>query len=131
MMRPIGSAAGVVMQPAKWIFRIAGTYGVIVLVPLYFLEGTFSDSLHPEFYYGFLGVGLAWQVLFFILAADPVRYRPMMIPAILEKVSYGVATFWLFFAGRAASSILLGGSIDWLFAALFLWAYLRTEKRSS
>jgi hypothetical protein len=114
------------MQAAKWVFRIAGAYGVVVLVPLYFLESAFTDSVHPEFYYGFLGVGLAWQVLFFILATDPLRYRPMMIPAILEKVSYGAATFWLFFAGRAASSVLLGGAADWVFVGLFLWVYLRT-----
>jgi hypothetical protein len=114
------------MQSAKWIFRIAGTYGVVVLVPMYFLENMFTDSVHPEFYYGFLGVGLAWQVLFFTLAADPVRYRPMMVPAILEKLSYGVATFWLFFAGRAASSVVLSGSVDWLFVLLFVWAYVQT-----
>lgn len=120
------------MQAAKWIFRIAGLYGVIVLAPLYFLEPMFTDLAHPEFYYGFLGVGLAWQVLFFILATDPLRYRPMMIPAILEKIGYGGATFWLFFAGRAEASLLLGGAIDWLFVGLFLWAYLRTaESRSA
>lgn len=119
------------MQLAKWIFRIAGTYGVVVLAPLYFLESTFTDSVHPEFYYGFLGVGLAWQVLFFMLATDPVRYRPMMIPAMLEKIGYGAATFWLFFAGRAAGSVLLAGSVDWVFVGLFLWAYLRTKNAAS
>ena len=117
------------MKAAQWIFRIAGTYGVLVMTPLYFLEHTFTDSVHPEFYYGFIGVGLAWQVLFFILAADPVRYRVFMIPAILEKIGYGAATFWLFFAGRAEPSILLGGGIDWLFVALFLWAYVQTGRR--
>lgn len=115
------------MLAAKWIFRVAGTYGIIVMTPLFFLERTFSDSVHPEFYYGFLGVGFAWQVLFFVLASDPRRYRPMMIPAALEKLSYAVATFWLFLAGRAQGSLLLGGAIDCLFMGLFVWAYLRTE----
>lgn len=118
------------MQTAKWIFRIAGAYGVLVLVPLYFLESHFTDSVHPEFYYGFLGVGLAWQVLFFILAADPLRYRVMMIPAMLEKIGYGAACFCLFFAGRADSSVLLGGAVDWLFVALFCWAYMQTAPAS-
>ena len=116
------------MKAAQWVFRIAGIYGVLVLTPLYFLERSFTDSAHPEFYYGFLGVGLAWQVLFFLLASDPVRYRLFMIPAALEKISYGTATFWLFFAGRAEASILLGGAIDWVFVALFLWAYARTGR---
>jgi hypothetical protein len=119
------------MEQAKWIFRIAAAYGVLVLVPLYFLESAFSDSVHPEFYYGFVGVGLAWQVLFFILATDPLRYRAMMIPAMLEKISYGAATFLLFFAGRAPGSILLGGTIDWLFVALFFWAYLATAHQQN
>jgi hypothetical protein len=114
------------MRLAKWVFRVAGVYGIVMLAPAYFLETTFTDSLHPEFYYGFLGVGLAFQALFLMLASDPSRYRPMMIPAILEKVSYGVATFWLFFADRADSSVLLGGCVDWLFVGLFALAYLAT-----
>lgn len=120
---------GSVMQAAKWIFRIAGVYGIAVLTPMYFLEGMFTDSLHPEFYYGFIGIGLAWQVLFFILAADPQRYRAMMVPALLEKVGYGGATLALFILGRAAASVVLSGLVDWLFAALFLWSYLRTGQR--
>lgn len=119
------------MLLAKWIFRVAGAYGVIVLGPLFFLEKTFSDSVHPEFYYGFLGVGFAWQILFFILASDPLRYRPMMIPSILEKLSYAVATFWLVLAGRAEGSLLLGGGMDAIFMGLFIWAYLRTGGRAS
>jgi hypothetical protein len=114
------------MNLAKWVFRIAGVYGIVVMVPAYFLETTFSDSLHPEFYYGFLGVGLAFQVLFLMLASDPGRYRPLMLPSMLEKVSYGGATFWLYFVHRADSSVLLGGCVDWLFVGLFTWAYLAT-----
>ncbi|MGO8914913.1 MAG: hypothetical protein ACLQJR_03280 [Stellaceae bacterium] len=124
-----GDELGAAMQLAKWIFRVAGAYGVIVMAPLFFLEKTFSDSVHPEFYYGFLGVGFAWQILFFILASDPQRYRTMMIPSILEKLSYAAATFWLFLAGRAESFILLGGAIDGLFMGLFIWAFLRTGGR--
>jgi hypothetical protein len=45
----------------------------------------------PEFFYGFVGVSLAWQVLFLFLARDPQRYRLMMLPSILEKISYGIA----------------------------------------
>lgn len=119
------------MHIATWIFRIAGIYGVVMLVPAYFMEKMFSDSVHPEFYYGFIGVGLAFQILFWVLASDPVRYRPMMIPSILEKVSYAVATFWLFFAHRADSSVLLGGCVDWLFVGLFAWAYLATAPHAS
>jgi len=40
---------------------------------------------HPGFYYGFVSVGLAWQVAFLVIARDPVRFRLMMIPAALEN----------------------------------------------
>jgi hypothetical protein len=114
------------MKFAKWVFCIAGVYGIVMLVPAYFMESRFTDSVHPEFYYGFVGVGLAFQVVFLMLATDPGRYRPMMLPSILEKVSYGAATFWLYFVHRADSTVLLGGCVDWLFVGLFAWAYLAT-----
>jgi hypothetical protein len=119
------------MKLAKWVFRIAGVYGIVMLVPAYFMEAQFTDSVHPEFYYGFLGVGLAFQVLFLMLASDPGRYRPMMLPSILEKVSYGAATFWLYFGHRADSTVLMGGCVDWLFVGLFTWAYLATAHSHS
>ncbi len=40
---------------------------------------------HPEFYYGFVGLALVWQIAFFIIASDPARYRPIMLAAIPEK----------------------------------------------
>lgn len=87
------------MKFAKRVFLVAGVYGVIVIVPMYFAEGRIGRDhppaiTHPEFYYGFLGVALAWQVVFLVLAQDPSRYRPMVIPSVLEKVSYG--PLWLF-----------------------------------
>jgi hypothetical protein len=63
---------------ARRVFTLAGLYGVLVLVPQYFMEDQVGRDFpppitHPENYYGFIGVALAWQVLFFILARDPVR----------------------------------------------------------
>ena len=57
------------MKFAKRVFWVAGVYGVIVIVPMYFVEGRIGrvhplTVTHPEFYYGFLGVAVAWQVLF-------------------------------------------------------------------
>src|SRR5215211_2629811 len=78
------------MRFARIVFLIAGIYGLIVLVPQFFLERRIGEDTpppitHPEFFYGFICVAIAWQVLFLILSRDPVRYRPMMIPAMLEK----------------------------------------------
>jgi hypothetical protein len=120
------------MKFAKAVFFIAGVYGLLVLAPIYFMEGTINQRTppaitHPEYFYGFLGAGLAWQVLFLVLATDPVRHRPMILPSVLEKVSYGVALIVLSAQHRLPLSVLAIGSIDWLFAFLFLAAYFKTK----
>ena len=120
------------MNFAKRVFLIAGVYGAVVLVPQYFMEGKVGRDFpppvtHPEFYYGFIGVALAWQILFFIIARDPVRYRGAMWPAILEKVSFGVADIVLFAQGRVTAPLLAAGILDLIFAALFYVAIQKTS----
>jgi hypothetical protein len=115
---------------------VAGVYGVIVIVPMYFAEGRIGRDhppaiTHPEFYYGFLGVALAWQVLFLVLAQDPSRYRPMIIPSVLEKVSYGIALVFLLLEHRIPLVVFGLGSVDWIFAVLFVAAYLATPARAA
>ena len=116
---------------AKRVFFLAGIYGILALTPFYFLEARVGRDFpppitHPEYFYGFLGVALAWQVMFLILARDPVGYRLMMLPAILEKLSYGIAVFVLFLQGRLAPLMLGSASIDLVLAGLFVLAFLRT-----
>lgn len=119
------------MKFARYVFLIAGIYGVLVIAPQYFLEAKtgidFPPAItHPEHYYGFIGVALAWQVLFLILSKDPVRYRLMMIPSVLEKFTFAVAVIALYLQHRV-SPILLGFAIiDLIFGALFIAAFLRT-----
>ena len=71
------------MRFARWVFRLAGIYGLIVLLPQYFLEERIGRDdpppiTHPEHFYAFLGVAVAWQVAFLVIAQDPIRYRPIM-----------------------------------------------------
>lgn len=120
------------MRFARIVFLIAGIYGLIVLTPLYFLEGTVGRQTpppitHPEFFYGFAGVALAWQALFLVLSTDPARYRPMILPSILEKVSYGIALIVLYTLARVPLAVLAVGSVDWVFACLFVAAYFATR----
>lgn len=117
---------------ARRVFLIAGIYGLVVLVPQYFLEGRIGRDTpppitHPEFFYGFIGVAAAWQVAFLIIARDPVRYRLMMIPSMLEKVSFGAAAIILFWQGRLAPAMLAGGLIDLVWAVLFILAWRATS----
>ena len=120
------------MQFARRVFLIAGILGLIVLLPQYFLEARIGRDMppeitHPEFYYGFVGVALAWQVLFLIVATDPQRYRPMMIPAVLEKASFGIAVVVLVSLGRTAMPMLAGAVMDLTLGVLFVLAYFKTR----
>ena len=120
------------MRFAKIVFRVAGIYGVLILTPMYFLEGRIGRDTppaitHPEYFYGFLGGALAWQILFLALSSDPLRYRPMILPSILEKVSYGIALIFLLAQHRVALSAFTIGSVDWIFAALFSASYVATR----
>lgn len=126
---------GAPMKFAKIVFWIAGIWGWLVLTPLYFLFDLISRNdpppiTHPGFFYGFVGVALAWQVAFLFIAQDPARYRPLMIPSILEKASYSVAVFVLVFQGRMHPSDLVFGCTDLLLGLLFLIAYLKTPPRA-
>jgi hypothetical protein len=122
------------MKFAKVVFRVAGIYGVLVLLPQYFLEAKIGRDFpppitHPEHFYGFIGVALAWQVLFFIIARDPERYRGAIVAAILEKLAFGAAAIVLFAQGRLPLPVLGAGIIDLVFAALFALCLQRPRTR--
>lgn len=115
------------------IFQIAGIWGVLILVPCYFLERKIGLDFpplinHPEYYYGFLGVALAWQAAFFIIATDPKRFRPIMLAAILEKLSFAAAVTGLYLAHRTSLMSFMLGGLDVIFAVAFAVAYARTPK---
>ncbi len=117
------------MKFAKIVFLVAGIYGILVVAPLFLTEGLLDATqppaiTHPEYYYGFAGVTLAWQVLFLVLSRDPLRYRPMMLVAVLEKAS-GIAFILLVLLHRSPPSMLIG-VVDVFLGILFLIAYVRT-----
>jgi hypothetical protein len=119
------------MTFAKRVFLIAGIYGLVVLLPQYFMEEKTGRDFpppvtHPEYFYGFIGVAVAWQIVFLIIARDPVRYRPIMLAAIVEKASFGIAAIALYLAGRLGAQMLGAGIIDLILGTLFTIAYLRT-----
>ena len=108
---------------AKWVFLVAGIYGGLVLLPMYFRA---APAEHPEFFYGFIGVALAWQVLFFVISRDPVRFRPAMLPGILEKLAFGIPAIVLYSQGRIAMDMLAGGLLDLVLATLFFISWRKT-----
>ena len=119
------------MKFAKILFWIAGIWGVLILTPLYFIFDLIGRQdpppiTHPAFYYGFVGAGLAFQFVFFVIATDPVRYRTMMIPSVLEKFSYGGALTVLFLQHRLHPADFGLACIDLLFGVLFIAAFIST-----
>jgi len=117
---------------SRLVFLIAGIYGIVALLPGYFTERQMAAMYppavtHPEYYYGFLGVALAWQVAFLIIATDPARFRAIIPAAILEKLSFAGATAALFAVGRVASLFAILGCIDLVFGILFAVAYVRLK----
>lgn len=122
------------MKFAKIVFRVAAIWGVLVITPLYFMFGLIGRQdpppiRHPAFFYGFVGLALAWQIAFFFIASDPVRYRPLMIPSMFEKFSYAAAVIILVSQARTRPSDLVFAGTDLLLGVLFVVAYLKTPTR--
>jgi hypothetical protein len=123
------------MRFARFVFWIAGVIGLVALTPMYVLEARFGHDYppavtHPEFFYGFAGVAIAWQIGFLIMGGNPIRYRPLMLAAMFEKFSYAIAIFVLALQNRIAAPLVLTGALDLLFGILFVMAWLRTPKQS-
>jgi len=81
---------------------------------------------HPLFYYGFAGVALAWQFVFLVIASNPVRFRPLMLVSILEKLGYFVPALILYSQHRVHPADLFISFGDVVLAVLFFIAYLKT-----
>src|SRR5262245_11633072 len=122
------------MRFARWVFLLAGVVGILMVAPGYFLEEQTGRDYpppinHVQFYYGFVGVTLAWQVMFLVIATDPVRFRPAMLPAMLEKVSFALVIPLLYLLQRVAAVWVGFASVDALWLVLFIIAYLQTPKK--
>lgn len=121
------------MKFAQRVFFIAGLYGLALLVPMYFLEDTVGRQdpppiTHPEYFYGFVGVAVVAQFFYLMIGHDPLRYRPMMLIAMLAKAAFGIAVMVLFAKGRVSGGPVYGASLDLFFGGLFGCAYVATGK---
>ena len=119
------------MNFARIVFWIAAIWGVLIITPLYFMFTLIGEKdpppiTHPAFFYGFVGLALVWQIAFICIARDPIRFRPMMIPAILEKLFYAVPVIILVVQKRMHPTDLIFSAIDLTLGALFLAAFFRT-----
>ncbi len=118
---------------ARWVFWFCGGFGLLVLAP----QVTMLDDIardyppavtHLEFFYGFLGVGIAWQIAFLVMGWDPLRFRPLMPVAVLEKISFGVPGIALVAMGKAPALVALFAALDLLMGAAFLYCHRATRQ---
>jgi hypothetical protein len=121
------------MMWSRRVFLIAGVYGLAAMVPHYFLEQRIGRDYppaitHPEYFYAFIGVTIAWQIAFLIIATDPARYRLLIIPAMFEKFSFAAATAVLYAYNRVPNPVCIFAAIDFVLGVLFLIAF--TQARS-
>ncbi len=121
------------MNFARRVFLFATAFGLLVVPPLFFLEGFLGRQFppaitHPEFYYGFVGAVLSWQIVYLLIAFDPMRYRPLMLLGALCKASFAIAVFTLVLAGRTpvGPSLLVLGDV--VLTPLFVWAFVVTRE---
>ena len=118
-------------KTARFLFRGAAIYGLIVLLPLYFLERQVAAPAaalaHPEYYYGFIGAAAAWQLVYWTIGSDPVRYRPLMALGVIAKVGFWIPTFLLWLNGRTPTSTFALVNVDLLLGIAFFVAWRRLK----
>jgi hypothetical protein len=122
------------MRLAKYVFTGAGIWGVVVLAPFYWLTDITGRRYappadYPHFFYGFLSVAMAWQIAFLVIGSDPARFRPLMIPAILEKLGYVSTLIVMYVKGRIPAEDTGPVVPDLLLGVLFIMAFARTRAR--
>lgn len=121
---------------ASRVFRWSAIYGLLALLPLYFLEETLGQRFPPAFnrpeqFYGFLGVAVAWQFAFLLIAKDVHRYRLFMLPAAAEKFLSSGAALVLYANGRINVATVTPSAIDFVIGCLFLGAYFISAQPSA
>jgi hypothetical protein len=121
---------------ARIVFVVAGIWGIVVLTPFYWLVDVTgrryeSPTTYPHFFYGFFAVALAWQIAFLVIGSNPMRFRALMIPAMLEKFGYVATLAVLYGQGHIAAVDALPAVPDGLLGLLFILAFVRTRAFTS
>ena len=119
------------MRFARWVYAISGIYGVLILVPGFFLSAQVAPPPlnHPEFYYGFYGTALAWQIAFLLIASNPVRWRALMPVTFVEKLGFFLPCLWLHWHGQLPlGGPFYGSLLDGMWLVLFIVAWRKTPK---
>ena len=122
------------MRFARLVFVGASVWGIAVLTPLYWLVDItgrryLPPAEYPHFFYGFFSVALAWQIAFFLIGSNPGRFRPLMIPSVLEKLGHVTTVAVLYGQSRISAIDAQGATPDLLLGVLFVAAFVTTSPR--
>jgi hypothetical protein len=120
------------MRFAKIVFICAGIWGIVVLTPLFFLVDLTGrqyapPTAYPQFFYGFLWVAMAWQIAFLVIGSNPARFRLMMVPAIIEKLSYVATVVMMRGQSRISAADAMAAWPDLVLGILFIAACAKTS----
>lgn len=120
------------MRLAKVVFIVAGVWGIVVLTPFYWLVDLTgrhygAPTEYPHFFYGFFSVAMAWQIAFLIIGSSPRRFRPLMIPSMLEKFGYVITQAVLYGQARISWPDAESAVPDLLLGVLFIVAFAKTR----
>ena len=122
------------MRFARTVFTGAAVWGIAVLTPFYWLVDItgrryLPPADYPHFFYGFFSVALAWQIAFLLIGSNPARFRPLMIPSVLEKFGHVTTVAVLYSQSRISTIDAQGAIPDLLLGALFVAAFVSVRER--
>ena len=120
------------MRFAKIVFVAAGIWGIVVLTPLYFLIDITGrhyapPATYPQFFYGFFSVAMAWQIAFLVIGSNPGRFRPLMIPSMIEKFGHVATVFVLYSRSRIPAIDARAAVPDLVLGVLFMFAFVKSR----
>jgi hypothetical protein len=120
------------MKFARFVFIASGVWGIAALAPFYWLVDITGRRYaapmdYPQFFWGFFSVALAWQFAFLLIGSNPVRFRPLMVPAIVEKFGFIVTLTLLLGRGRIPSADAVAAIPDTVVGLLFVAAFAATS----
>jgi len=124
------------MKFAKVVFWIAGVWGILILTPLYFMYELIGRQdpppiTHPQFFYAFISVAMVWQFVFFVIATNPARFRPMILMSVFEKLSYVLTVSVLYLRGLTTLARSITALPDAVLAVLFVLAFIKVGSAKS
>ena len=69
---------------------------------------------------------MAWQIAFLVIGSNPVRFRPLMIPSIVEKLGHVAGVAVLHAQARISAADAIAAGPDLLLGVLFVAAFAKT-----